>query len=272
MLQQTGSDTTPLEAADPPRQRMLARDGVTVSLEPGWRAGRKLESAREQLGLTIDQVAALTLVRREYLEALEEMNAKLLPGRAFAIAYLRSYVRVLGLEKSGLVEQFQREVALTREDGRAQVRVPASRPRRMRPWAPILGLVAAVAGFVAWQTMRTEIIAPSPVGTAQAAPGGAPAAGGVLPVANGAIEVRASAEAHLEARGPDGTVYLYRTLRPGEVYRPDPGPGWTLHARDGGAFMLTVDGLPAGPLGEPGAPVLGRRIDSIRPLADAAGG
>ena len=82
MLQQTGSDATPLETADPPRQRMLARDGVTVSLEPGWRAGRKLESAREQLGLTIDQVAALTLVRREYLEALEEMNAKLLPGRA----------------------------------------------------------------------------------------------------------------------------------------------------------------------------------------------
>ncbi|MGE0047166.1 MAG: helix-turn-helix domain-containing protein, partial [Hyphomonadaceae bacterium] len=222
--------------------------------------------------LTLEQVAGWTRVRKEYLEALEEMNAKLLPGKAYALAYLRSYENALGLQKSDIVEQFQREVALSREDDRPQVRDPASRPRRVRPWMPVLGLAAIAGGFIAFQLLKDEILPPDPVASAQAAAPGvrapAPAVVDTGPVrtAAGVIEVRAIAEAHLEARGPDGTVYLYRTLQPGDVYRPDPGPGWTLHARDGGAFELSVDGAPAGRLGEAGAPVLGRRIDEIEPL------
>ena len=84
------------------------------------------------------------------------------------------------------------------------------------------------------------------------------------------VEVKALADAWLEARGPDGTVFLSRTIRAGEVYRPDSSPGWTLHARDGGAFELYVDGTPSGLLGVPGMPVLGRQIDEIAPIAQAA--
>jgi hypothetical protein len=44
-----------------------------------------------------------------------------------------------------------------------------------------------------------------------------------------------------------------------------------VHARDGGAFEVIVDGTPAGLLGEAGKPVLGRRIDALQPTdADAA--
>jgi hypothetical protein len=83
------------------------------------------------------------------------------------------------------------------------------------------------------------------------------------------VEIRALAPAWLEARGPDGTVFLSRTLQPGDVYRPDPSPGWTLHARDGGAFELYVNGASAGLLGTAGMPVLGRQIDDIQPLVQA---
>jgi hypothetical protein len=92
------------------------------------------------------------------------------------------------------------------------------------------------------------------------------------PATPGVVEIRAVAAGHLEVRGPDGTVYLYRTLQAGEVYRPDPGPGWTLHARDGGAFELYVNGLSAGMLGTAGMPVLGRAIDEIQPLTQADAG
>jgi hypothetical protein len=83
------------------------------------------------------------------------------------------------------------------------------------------------------------------------------------------VEIRALSEAWLEARGPDGTVFLSRTLHAGDVYRPDPSPGWTLHARDGGAFELYVNGAAAGLLGTAGMPVLGRQIDEIQPLVQA---
>jgi hypothetical protein len=83
------------------------------------------------------------------------------------------------------------------------------------------------------------------------------------------VEIRALADAWLETRGPDGTVFLSRTLKAGDVYRPDPSPGWTLHARDGGAFELYVNGVSAGLLGAAGMPVLGRSIDEIRPQTQA---
>jgi len=53
------------------------------------------------------------------------------------------------------------------------------------------------------------------------------------------------------------------------VYRPDPSAGWTLHARDGGAFEMYVNGVSAGLMGTAGMPVLGRSIDEIQPLTQA---
>ncbi|MBL8551807.1 MAG: helix-turn-helix domain-containing protein [Hyphomonadaceae bacterium] len=270
MLQPSGSDVPETEPAAPARLKSDAREGIELAIESDWRVGKKLEAAREQRGLTLEQVAAQTKVRREFIEALEEMNAKLLPGKAYALAYLKSYARLLGLDPAEIADQFQREVALSREDATPQVRDPKSRPRGVaRPWLPAMALGLIAAGFVAWQALKDNFITAGPSTEAVAAPmrmePRAPTAA-PTPASQGQIEIRAVAAGHLEVRGPDGTIYLYRTLQPGDVYRPDPGPGWTLHARDGGAFDLTVDGSPAGLLGEPGKPVLGRRLDSIAPL------
>jgi transcriptional regulator with XRE-family HTH domain len=273
MLQPSGSDTPATEPAAPARLKSDAREGLTLSIDPEWRVGRKLEAARRQRGLTLEQVAATTRVRREFLEALEEMNAKLLPGKAYALAYLKSYAKVLGLDPAEIVEQFQREVALSREDATPQVRDPKSRPRLARPWLPAMALGLVAAGFVGWQAVKDNFVPVGPTTEAAAAPmriapRQPPAA---LPApTQGQVEIRALAVARLEVRGPDGTIYLYRTMQPGEIYRPDPGPGWTWHARDGGEFELAVDGAPAGLLGDAGKPVLGRRLDSIAP-PDAGG-
>ena len=64
-------------------------------------------------------------------------------------------------------------------------------------------------------------------------------------------------------RGPDGTIFLSRTLKPGDRYRPELGAGWTLHAKDGGAFEVALDGASLGLLGQDNAPVLGRRVDTL---------
>jgi hypothetical protein len=90
MLQPSGSDVPETEPAAPARLKSDAREGISLTIDPDWRVGRKLEAAREQRGLSLEQVAAQTRVRREFIEALEEMNAKLLPGKAYALAYLKS--------------------------------------------------------------------------------------------------------------------------------------------------------------------------------------
>lgn len=267
MLQPAPTDPT-TEMVDGAAREQKASAPPSPSVDPSLRAGRKLAEARRQLGLSLDEIAERIRVRREFLEALEEMNVKLLPGKAYALAFLRSYARELGIDEKAIIDQFQDESALTREDAVKQIRTPASRPARERPWMWAAALLLVAGGFVGWRMLAREET-PTPVETAVVEGAGGLTAPAVAPAARRVVEIRAVEQAWLEARGPDGTVFLSRTLQPGDVYRPDPSPGWTLHARDGGAFELYVNGVSAGLLGSPGMPVLGRSIDEIQPLTQA---
>lgn len=258
------------ESLDTQAQR-APKPVAAPELDPAWRAGRKLAEARRQQGWSLDEVADRIRVRREFLEALEDMNIKLLPGKAYALAFLRSYARELGIDEKAIVEQFQDECALTRPGGQPQVRKPATRPRKERPWAIAAGLVIVAALFVGWRALEGRSVEENLAERGVVSEQQSAVARSELPAATETrvVEIRALSEAWLEARGPDGTVFLSRTMQPGDVYRPDPSPGWTLHARDGGAFELYVNGASAGLLGTSGLPVLGRQIDQIQPLVQA---
>ncbi len=274
MLQPTPSEPSPPNEGAQARVPPLNPGAPVLELDPTWRAGRKLAEARRQLGLSLEEVAERIRVRREFLEALEAMNIKLLPGKAYALAFLRSYARALGMDEKAIVDQFQDECALSREDAQKQIRNPSSRPHPERPWLAAAALVMLAAGFVGWRAFQhsaepgEDAIVASQAPPREISPGAQPVSAAERRV----VEVRALAPAWLEARGPDGTVFLSRELQPGDVYRPDASPGWTLHARDGGVFELFVNGEAAGLLGAPGSPVLGRQIDEIQPIIQAAAG
>lgn len=239
------------------------------------RAGTKLRAAREAKGLSLEQVAKDTRIRVEYVAALETMNVNLIPGKAYAKAYLRSYVKFLGLTEEELVIQYENESARLREDDSDQIRNPDSKPAPERPWFWAAALGVVCAAFVGWQAMKDgqpEARAPAPrTDTAQRAQ---PAPAPVPPPApddpwrdERVVEVVALAPNWLEVRGPDGTIFVSRNMQAGETYRPDVGANWTLHAKDGAAFEVRVNGVSAGTLGDPGAPVLGRQVDKIAPPA-----
>jgi transcriptional regulator with XRE-family HTH domain len=249
--------------------------GPRLTLDPSWSAGRKLSEARAQRGWSLDEAFARTKIRPVYLEAIEAMDAKILPGRAYTIAYLRNYCRALGVPEDELIAQYQAESALSREDARPQIRGPESRPSRERPWlaAAILGLVAG--GFVMWRALGPEAASLTPAEERFTLDPSLAAQPSPEALALRTLEIRALAEAKLEVRGADGTVFFYGTLRPGQAYRPDPAPDWTIHARDGGAFSLAIQGQDVGLLGEAGKPVLGRLVSSIplpAPLGQVAAG
>jgi cytoskeleton protein RodZ len=251
------------------REQPQRANAPTPALDPAWRAGRKLSEARRQLGLSLDQVAERIRVRREFLEALEDMNVKLLPGKAYTLAFLRSYARELGVEEKAIVDQFQHECALTREDVNKPIRNPSSRPHRERPWLAAAALLVLAVGFVGWRALQQPEVPQNAETAAAEAQSSQPALAQAATAAARVVEIKALADAWLEVRGPDGTVFLSRTLRAGDVYRPDASPGWTLHARDGGAFELYVNGASAGLLGTAGMPVLGRGVDGVQPLTQA---
>lgn len=59
--------------------------------------GATLRAQREKLGLSLDDVANSTRVRKTYLQALEDEKLQVLPGAAYAVGFLRIYARQLGL-------------------------------------------------------------------------------------------------------------------------------------------------------------------------------
>src|SRR5262245_53111182 len=153
MLQPTPTDPQSATETVEGRAQRQAPVMPPPQLDPAWRAGRKLSEARRHRGWTLDDAADRIRSRREFLEALEDMNIKLLPGKAYALAFLRSYARELGIDEKAIVDQFQDESALTREDVQKQIRNPTSKPRRERPCMFAAALVLLAAAFVSWRAL-----------------------------------------------------------------------------------------------------------------------
>lgn len=68
--------------------------------------GASLAAARESQGLVLADAERLTRLRERYLRALEEDRFDVLPGRAYARAFLRSYADALSLDADAFVAEF----------------------------------------------------------------------------------------------------------------------------------------------------------------------
>jgi len=70
-----------------------------------------LRSARRQQKLSVDAVAKEICVRGRYLSAIEEGRYSDLPGKTFAIGFVKSYAKMLKLDQNALSEKFKSEYA-----------------------------------------------------------------------------------------------------------------------------------------------------------------
>ncbi len=68
--------------------------------------GNVLIQAREQMGLTVEDVSQITKIRSKYIRALESGDIHEIPGRVYALGFLKSYCEVLGLNYRELQEYF----------------------------------------------------------------------------------------------------------------------------------------------------------------------
>ena len=68
--------------------------------------GEFFKQVRETKGLTIDEVAAKTRIRTDFVKALEDGNFAKLPDQVFARGFVRSYARSLGLDEEDAIHRF----------------------------------------------------------------------------------------------------------------------------------------------------------------------
>ncbi|KEO84195.1 helix-turn-helix domain-containing protein [Tumebacillus flagellatus] len=67
--------------------------------------GTEIKQAREQKGLTLEQVQADTKIRTRYLEAIEQGDLSALPGLVYARGFIKSYAEYLGMNGHELLER-----------------------------------------------------------------------------------------------------------------------------------------------------------------------
>ena len=112
--------------------------------------GAELAAARERLGWTLPDIAGHLRIRQPFLAAIELGRLDQLPGTAYAMGFVRTYAKALGLEPDDVARRFRREVAEV--DRKPELAFPAPVPERGVPAGAVvmLGAVLAVGAYVGW--------------------------------------------------------------------------------------------------------------------------
>jgi cytoskeleton protein RodZ len=147
------------------RRRIHLREISGDSESPLETVGQDLRAARLRRGDEIAQVSRALKIRKDHLEALEEDRLEDLPGKTYAIGFVRSYARHLGLDATEYVERFKRDIS-----GRAEEKMHEPAPihqdegRRLpQGWRIITGAVIILLGWGAWHLLAPGTSSNQPV-------------------------------------------------------------------------------------------------------------
>jgi cytoskeleton protein RodZ len=127
--------------------------------------GQDLRAARLRRGDEIAQVSRALKIRKDHLEALEEDRLEDLPGKTYAIGFVRSYARHLGLDATAFVERFKRDIS-GRADDKSHEPAPIHQDdgRRLpQGWRIIAGAVLILLGWGAWHLLSPGLSSNQPV-------------------------------------------------------------------------------------------------------------
>lgn len=271
--------------------------------------GATLRHARENKGLTCDDVARATRIPLRMIVAIEKEDWGKLPGGIFTRGYVRAYAREVGLEGEALVAQYEAEHAPPpppvaepdeRDAGNAwhlTIRWPqwnlAGVARSGLAWPALaagllLGLYLS-AGRVPDEDGSGRLGSPEaaaqqpsnslgareevPVGTA--ATSASDPGPGDIPLPLPGVETPLAVDLAVTrpcwlAVTVDGSRQIYRLVHPGERERQQ-GREFVIRAGDAGALQLSFDGEAAKPLGASGEVITVRVTrDNYRALLQAS--
>ncbi|PZW44719.1 cytoskeleton protein RodZ [Humitalea rosea] len=115
------------------------------------RVGEELRDARESLGVSLEEMADRLRINRRYIAALEEGRVRDLPGTAYAIGFVRSYAREMGLDADEMIRRF-RDGAGAASRPRGELVFPEPVPERGVPAGAVIlvGAVLVVGAYVGW--------------------------------------------------------------------------------------------------------------------------
>ncbi|MFL6765475.1 MAG: helix-turn-helix domain-containing protein, partial [Sphingomicrobium sp.] len=241
-----------------PEPEPVADETVEAEVAP---VGERLRAAREERGISLEDLAAQTRIPQRHLASIEIADWDSLPAPTYTVGFAKSYAAAVGLDRTEIGNQLREEMGGQRfAASSADVFEPAD-PARTMPKGLVIGAVIAVVLLVAimsWLNKRsldqpeangnsaTSEATPPPAAQQPAGPTAAPAS------AQGPVVLTATATAWIEVT--DGGKSLFEgELQPGQSYTvPQNLTAPMLKAGKPEALKVTVGSAVAPPVGPPG--------------------
>jgi len=133
--------------------------------------GGELKAAREALTLSIDDIAQKTRIPLRFLNAIEVGDHTDLPSAMYAVGFVRTYAKSVGLDGHALGERFRQEIGYDRARPAMPEFLEEADPARVPPrWLVLGGVVAALLVALAYWVIRAQSV-PSEEDIAQAVAG-----------------------------------------------------------------------------------------------------
>jgi cytoskeletal protein RodZ len=223
--------------------------------------GERLRAAREQKGISLEDIAAQSRIPQRHLAAIEAGDWDSLPAPTYTIGFAKSYASAVGLDRSEIGNQLREEMGGQRfATNSTDVFEPAD-PARTMPKSLVIGAIIAVVVLIAvmsWLNKRSleepppenNVIAktavPAPVASQPAPQPAAPTA------AQGPVVLSALAPAWIQITDQGRTLFE-GMLQPGQNYQVPPSAAAPLlKAGKPEALRINVGNTVAPPVGPPG--------------------
>ena len=224
--------------------------------------GERLRAAREEKGLSLDEVAAQTRIPRRHLESVERSDWDQLPAPTYTIGFAKSYASAVGLDRMEIGDELRSEMGGSRAPTTAtEVFEPADPARTMPRWLVLAAIVAViiVVLVMTWlnnRSLHDDNAVSQPAATAPAAqPPAQPQAAPPQPVAQGPVVLTATQPVWLAIKD-NGRVLKQGIMQPGEIYQvPDSASAPTITTAKAEGLKITVGTAVAPPVGPPATKV-----------------
>ena len=222
--------------------------------------GERLRAAREEKGLSLEDIAAQTRIPQRHLESLEKGDWDALPAPTYTVGFAKSYATAIGLDRAEIGEQLREEMGGQRFATTSPEVFEAADPARTMPKWLVLGAVGGVILLVivmSWLNSRSLNQPDETTNNAAAASSTAPAKPAAPPpvsaaMAQGPVVLTAMAPAWIQIKDQGKTLFEGQ-LAPGQSFTvPPTAAAPLLKAGAPEALQIKVGGATAPPVGPAG--------------------
>jgi len=118
--------------------------------------GEALRQTRIHYGQSLEDVEKTLRIRACQISAIEQGNMKQLPGRVYAIGFVRSYAEYLGLDGGRAVQLFKAQYMDVAIKSMLSFPVLASETKTPPIWLVILSIILSLLFFNAWYGLNIK--------------------------------------------------------------------------------------------------------------------